>query len=427
MAKAQTLWDWLQANVLVVPVYTQLFVAVTALLLAVFFAGSIKGSLERTAGKLEGWRRTAVQSLIPISTPVLATLITWMAEVVAIRIDHPHKVLAGITSLLVAWVVIRLSSGLIRNKGIAKYVSLMAWTVAALHIVDLLDPAITFLNDIAINFGDFRLSVLGVIQGVIAIALLLWLAGFISRQMERRIEASTSLTPSIKVLLTKVGRFSLFILAFVLALKSIGVDLTGLTIFSGAVGVGIGFGLKTVFSNLISGVILLLDKSVKPGDVVAIDDTYGWINSLHARYVSVITRDGIEHLIPNEQLIGQKVENWSYTDSLVRIRLPIGVSYDSDIHRVIELCIEAASSFDRILKEPAPRCLLKGFGDNSVDLELRLWVSDPQNGLGNIRSDIYLKIWDTFKEYGVEIPYPQRDLHIKGPVQVESASKQSEV
>lgn len=418
--------DWVdlfEARVLIPSVYIQLAIAAGAFLLALLFSAPLKAGLQKLSDKAQGWRQGFFASLVPLSVPVIAVVFTWLAEVVFIRLGETHQVLVAVNSLLIAWVVIRLSSELIQHKTIAKYVALLAWSVAALKILGVLIPALTLLDDIAISFGDFRLSLLGIMKGVVAIAVLLWLAAFVSRLMERRIDASQSLTPSIKVLFNKVGRFLLYILAFILALKSIGVDLTGLTVFSGAVGVGIGFGLKTVFSNLISGVILLLDKSVKPGDVVAIDNTYGWINSLNARYVSVITRDGIEHLIPNEQLIGQKVENWSYSNSLVRLRLPIGISYDADPRQAQALCIEATQDLDRILSSPAPVCLLTGFGDNSVDLQLRFWIADPQNGIGNIKSEVLLKIWDRFHENGVTIPYPQRDLHIKGPVAVEMATE----
>ena len=193
----------------------------------------------------------------------------------------------------------------------------------------------------------------------------------------------------------------------------VGIELSSLTILGGAIGLGLGFGLQKVISNLISGVILLLDKSIKPGDVISIEDTYGWINKLSARYVSVITRDGRETLIPNENLITNHVENWSFSDTKVRLRSPIGISYDADVRKAIELCKQAALNCDRVLNSPAPQCPVKGFGDNSVDLELRFWIRDPARGVTNIKSMVYLEIWDLFHEHGIEIPYPQRDVHIK--------------
>ena len=290
------------------------------------------------------------------------------------------------------------------------------------YIVGMLDPTLAVLDNMAMNFGDTRVSVLGVGKAILALAILFWLASFTSSLMERRIAKMSGLTPSVQVLFGKLLKITLFVIAFVLAMNSVGIDLTAFAVFSGAVGLGLGFGLQKVVSNLISGVILLLDKSVKPGDVIAIGETYGWINSLSARYVSVITRDGTEHLIPNEELISQRVENWSYTDQLVRQRMPIGVSYSSDVRKAIDLAVEAASEQGRVLDSPAPVCHLKGFGDNAVDLELRIWLKDPRSGLSNIKNEILLRIWDLYHENGIEFPFPQRELHVAQPVPVKIES-----
>ena len=245
---------------------------------------------------------------------------------------------------------------------------------------------------------------------------LLWLAGALSRVAEHRLDNSKSLSPSARVLLGKFIKVMLILIAVLAALESIGIDLTALAVFGGAIGLGIGFGLQKVISNLISGVILLMDKSVKPGDVIAINDTFGWINRLSARYVSVITRDGIEHLIPNEDLISQRVENWSYSDSLIRLKLPIGVSYDSDVPLAMKLAVDAAQDVERVLKSPAPVCRLMNFGSDAVDLELRIWINDPQKGVANVQSDVLLNVWNLYHEQGVEFPFAQRDLHIKSSV-----------
>jgi small-conductance mechanosensitive channel len=201
----------------------------------------------------------------------------------------------------------------------------------------------------------------------------------------------------------------------VLALGAVGIDLTAFAVFSGAIGVGIGFGLQKVVSNLVSGVILLLDRSIKPGDVIQIDETYGWITRMNARYVSVVTRDGKEYLIPNEDLITQRVTNWTYSNDLVRLHVPIGVAYGSDLRQAIALALDAAAVASRVLAEPKPVCLVTGFGDSSVGLELRMWIADPRNGTANIRSEVLLNIWDRYKEAGIELPFPQRDLNIRDP------------
>ena len=192
--------------------------------------------------------------------------------------------------------------------------------------------------------------------------------------------------------------------------------LTALAVFGGAIGLGLGFGLQKVISNLVSGMILLMDKSVKPGDVIAIDDTFGWINRLSARYVSVITRDGTEHLIPNEDLISQRVENWSYSDSLIRLKLPIGIAYESDVPKAMSLAVDAATGVNRVLVTPKPVCRLMNFGSDSVELELRVWIDDPERGVANVRSDVLLNVWNAYHDGGIEFPFSQRDLHLRSSV-----------
>lgn len=351
--------------------------------------------------------------LFPLMLPAIWLIVQWLSVGAASRVGWPHHLIESAVSLLAAWIVIRLAANFVRDPWWSRALALTAWTVAALNILGLLDPTLRILDDLAIQLGDFRLSLLGVIKGAIALTLLLWLASSASRFLEHRIGAVANLSPSVRVLLGKLARILLVILACVIALESVGIDLTALAVFSGAVGLGIGFGLQKVISNFISGIILLMDRSVKPGDVIAVGGTYGWINALSARYVSVVTRDGVEHLIPNEELIGQQVENWSFSNPRVRQRLPFGVAYGSDIHRAIALAEEAAGECDRVLAEPAPSCLLTGFGDSAVDLELRIWIQDAEQGLANVKSEIYIRIWDLFHEHGIAFPFPQRDIHIK--------------
>ena len=235
----------------------------------------------------------------------------------------------------------------------------------------------------------------------------------ISNVLERRIGRAASLTPSVQVLVAKLTKIVMVTLAFLIAINSLGIDLTALTVFGGALGIGIGLGLQKVASNLVSGLTLLMDKSIKPNDVIAVGDTYGWIVSLGGRYAAVRTRDGIEHLIPNEELITQRVENWTHSDKTVRLKIPVGISYRSDVRLAMRLCIEAAGAVERVLAVPEPRCLLRGFGDSSVDLEIRIWIDDPEAGRANVMSEVLLGVWDRFHEHGIEIPFPQRDLHLK--------------
>jgi small-conductance mechanosensitive channel len=260
-----------------------------------------------------------------------------------------------------------------------------------------------------VTFGTLRISLYTVVTSTLALAILLSVAVYVAGLLESRIRTSRNLSPSVQVLFSKSLKIVLISLAVIIAIRSVGIDLTALAVLGGAVGFGVGFGLQKV----ISGVILLIDKSIKPGDVIAVGDTYGWVSGLGGRYVSIVTRDGIEHLIPNELMITQTVENWTHSNSRTRLKVPIGVHYDSDIRLAIKLCIDAATETERVLSNPEPKCLLIGFGDSAVDLELRFWIQDAQHGVRNVRSDVLLKVWDKFHEHGIEIPYPQRDLHIR--------------
>ena len=407
--------DWVTAHVLTISTLVQLLAVAAAFVAALCLAGLVRRGLDRIGERkiFRGRARSALSPLAPLALYLVWLAIQWLMVIVAVEAAWPSDLMRITASLLTAWVVIRLASNILRDKAWSNLVALVAWPIAALNILGLLDDTITVLDSLAFNLGDLRLSALVVIKGVLALGVLLWLALVGGRVLERRINASPNLTPSVQVLIVKLLKLTFVVVAILAAIGTVGIDLSAFAFFGGALGVGIGFGLQKVISNLISGVILLLDKSLKPGDVIAVDGTYGSIRSLGARYALVVTRDGIEHLIPNEELITTRVENWSHSDQKVRLKIPIGVSYDTDLRKAMELCIEAAAAVERVLDEPPPRCLLIGFGDSSVDLQIRLWIGDADQGIRNVSSEILLNVWDRFRENGIEIPFPQRDLHIR--------------
>ncbi|MFZ5930650.1 MAG: mechanosensitive ion channel family protein [Pseudomonadota bacterium] len=404
---------------------TNLFTLVTLLQL-VLIAG-ILAAASSLAGKLSVWIDSKAQawrerglSLIAsrihltsreISFLLLSPPLLWISVAATAAVGWPVIIANGAASLVTAWAVIRLGSSLIKSNFWSRTLAISMWTIAALNIVGWLDPAIGILGNAVITYGDFKLSMLTLIEGAVLLAVLLWLAGLASEGMERMLGRS-NLPPAQKVLFHKISKILLISLSVLIGLNIVGIDLTALAVFSGALGIGIGFGLQKVFANLMSGFILLMDKSIKPGDVIAVGDTYGWVNRLGARYVSILTRDGKEHLIPNEILITEPVENWTYSDDKIRIHVPIGVSYKVDVPKVRQLMLEIAEKLPRVLKYPPPVCLIKGFGESSVDLELRVWIEDAVNGIANVRSVIYEEAWKVFKENNVEIPYPQRDLNL---------------
>src|SRR6056297_1718568 len=404
-------WAWINEHLIVLPNLLQLLLILLALAVAAVAAPRIRRLLDGL-GSAPRWGRFMV-GLRPLLLPLLWLLMVAIAWQAAALRGWPFRILEIAASLLMAWVIINIASRLISNPIWSRAVAITAWTVAALNILRLLEPTVAVLDALAIELGAVRISMLTLVKAVFVLAVLLWIASLISSLLESRLRRSPNLTPSVKVLFGKLLKFGLITVAVLAAVSATGVDLTVLAVFGGALGVGIGLGLQTVVANLFSGLVLLLDKSIKPGDVVAVAGTYGWVNTLGGRYVSVITRDGIEHLIPNEEFITTRVENWTHSHNNMRLKIPVGVHYNTDVERALEICVECARQVPRVLESPAPICQLRAFGDSAVELELRIWIGDAMQGINNVRSDILRKIWKAFHDEGIEIPYPQRDLHLR--------------
>ena len=329
-------------------------------------------------------------------------------------------VLNILTPLLLSMAAISLSIYVLRTgftpspalKAWESFISLSIWSLVALHLIGWLPDIIQGLDDLAVNFGESRLSVLSILKLLFAIVVFFMIANWLSRLIETQARRSQHINPGMRVIISKISKFSLYGLAALFAMKSVGVDLTVFAVFSGAMGVGIGFGLQKIFSNFISGFILVFDRSIRPGDVISIGDRFGWVQSLNARYVVVRDRDGVETLIPNENLITSEVTNWSYSDRAVRQRIPIQISYDDDPEQAMQVLLDAAKDKSRVLTKPEPAARLLGFGDNGIDLELRIWINDPEEGVANVVSEVNLAIWKSFKENNISIPFPQRDVRI---------------
>lgn len=404
-------WAWVEANVLVVSNAAQLLATLAVLGISILVARRLRPLLERALER-PAWSRS-INIVLAMLLPLVWLVLQWLTTLTAQTMQWSSYLLELVATLLTAWAIISFASRLARDPLWSRVIAWTAWSIAALNILNLLGPTIAILDSAAITFGALRISLYTVVKSTLALAILLSVAIYVAGLIESRIRTSRNLSPSVQVLFSKSLKIVLVSLAVVIAIRSVGIDLTALAVLGGAVGLGVGFGLQKVISNLISGVILLVDKSIKPGDVIAVGNTYGWVSGLGGRYVSIVTRDGIEHLIPNELMITQTVENWTHSDSQTRLKVPIGVHYESDVRLAMELCLEAASETQRVLVHPEPKCLLIAFGDSSVDLELRFWIQDAHQGVRNVRSDVLLRVWDKFHERGIEIPYPQRDLHIR--------------
>ncbi len=333
-----------------------------------------------------------------IATPLLDVIIPLLLSLAAIRVS--------VYSLRRAFTKTR---NLRTWEG---FISISIWGLVALHLLGWLPDILSALDSAAITFGDNRVSILSVSKFIIIAGIYIVAARWLAMLIEQRTQRSKVISSSMQVGLSKFATVALYSIAIIIALNSVGIDLTTLTVFGGAIGVGLGFGLKSIASNFISGFILLFDRSIKPGDVISIGDRFGWVVALHARYIVVKDRDGVETLIPNENIITSEVTNWSYSDKHVRVKIPVQVSYNDDVEQAMQLMLDACHISPRVLKTPEPTVRLTNFADNGIELELRLWLDDPEQGVGSVKSDINLAIWKAFKENSITIPFPQRDVHL---------------
>ena len=346
---------------------------------------------------------------------IVFVLLLWLTVGIVIQLEAKvaNDLLRIFASLMSAWILIKISSSLIANPFMANLFAALAWTIAALNIVGLLGPAIDALDSVTLPLGQTRVSILTVINGVILLGLLMWSGLTISRIIDARLAQVSEVTPRARVLIGKITRFVMVVVAVMVALSSVGINFAALAVFTGAVGVGIGIGLQKQVSNLTNGIILLLDKSIKPGDVIEVGPTFGWVNTMSARYVGVTTRDNKELLIPNDEFVTNQVINWSHSDTDVRMEVKFGVTYACDPHAVRTLAVEAASKPERIVDKPPPVCHLVEFGDSSVNFVLRFWIRDPARGVTNVKGEVLLALWDSLKEHGIEIPYPHRVVQVQ--------------
>lgn len=337
--------------------------------------------------------------------------------------EEPAPVFQVSAIVTVIWLLAGLGGALAPAGSWGRLFRVAGLLLTTLYLLVWFDNTVQFLDNLSFQAGHLRLSLYEILKGLLVLTFTVWGSLAVSQLIERRVIGQAGLSPTLEVLLSKVLKIVLVAITFLVAVHSMGIDLTALTVLGGGLSVGLGFGLQKIVANLVCGFILLADRSIKPGDVVELPDgTFGWIDSLHARYASVRTRDAKAHLIPNEDFVSQRVVNWSFSSSSIRLHLPVGISYHSDVRLAMRLVVQAMQETARVLPEPAPLCAMTGFGDSSVSLEGLFWIDDPTNGILNVKSDVLLRLWDLFHANGIEIPYPQRDLHIIGPLRVSVAS-----
>jgi small-conductance mechanosensitive channel len=361
-----------------------------------------------------------------ILAPIVAALATLLSAHVVIAaaglatgpLDTGVRIVAVLALLRLAVFVLGLLLGprsWVRTR--ARGITLTLWAIAAVAMLGWLDVIETSLNRVSLVPGKAQFSLWALLKGLVVVSAFVIIASLIARAIERHVMRLDQVAVSTRVGVSKFTYFVLLGLGILLGVNAAGVDVTTLNVLTGAIGIGLGFGLQAVASNFVSGFVLLIDKSIKPGDVISFTgptggatSNFGWVQELRGRYVVVRDRDGVDTLVPNQTLINSSFINWSYSDQRVRIKLPVMVSYDDDPEVALKLLLEAASDHPRILRDPAPVSRLMSFENNGMQLEIRFWIADPVNGVNNVRSDVNRAIWRIFREHGVTIPVMQHDL-----------------
>jgi small-conductance mechanosensitive channel len=371
------------------------------------------------------WRYFATQGNVVV-TPIIVVLVLVLladSSLQAARFDV--TLLGAAARLILAYIVVRIGvlvfAASLGGKSWIRHwetrVALLIWLIIAAEYLGWLDPIIATLDAVGIAAGKTRITVWSVLKLLFTLTLFMLVAAWISRWVERRVKKLTSVAMSTRIGISKFSNAFLIALSILIGLNAAGVDLTALTVLTGAVGLGLGFGLQSIAANFVSGFVLLMDRSIKPGDVISLSgqsgtstENFGWVQELRGRYVVVRDRDGVEMLVPNQQLISNAVINWSYTDPRIRLKLPIRVSYKDDPELALKILLDACEGQARVLRDPAPVSRLMHFGESGIELELRFWISDPQEGVNNVRSEVNRAIWRLFKEHRITIPIAQREI-----------------
>ena len=371
------------------------------------------------------WTYFASQGSV-VATPVIVALgLVILARGVLQTTGLDVSILDAAARLIGAYVVVRilvlLFTASLGNKSWMQHwenrVTLFIWLAIAAEYLGWLDPIIATLDSIGMAAGKSRITLWSVLKLLFTLTLFVLVAAWISRWVEQRLKKLSNLAPSTRIGIAKFANAFLIGISILMGLNAAGVDLTALTVLTGAIGLGLGFGLQSIAANFVSGFVLLMDRSIKPGDVISLSgqsgtstENFGWVQELRGRYVVVRDRDGVEMLVPNQQLISNAVINWSYTDPRIRLKLPIRVSYKDDPELALRVLLAACEGQRRVLPEPAPVSRLMHFSDSGIELELRFWISDPQEGVNNVRSDVNRTIWRLFKEHNLTMPVAQREI-----------------
>ena len=373
------------------------------------------------------WLDHALEGAV-ILAPIVAALGTLFAgRALLAGLQLPTDAVDSIVRVVAALLVVRLSVfvlGVLLGPGSwvrahGTRITVVLWAIAAVAMLGWLDVIERGLNRVSLVPGRTQFSLWALLKGLVVVTAFVIVASLIARVLERHVMRLDQLAVSTRVGVSKFTNFLLVGLGILLGINAAGVDVTTLNVLTGAIGLGLGFGLQSVASNFVSGFVLLMDKSIKPGDVIsftgyagASTGNFGWVQELRGRYVVVRDRDGVDTLVPNQNLITSPFINWSYSDQRVRLKLPVTVSYEDDPELALRLLVLATENHPRILRDPPPVSRLISFDDNGIRLEVRFWIADPVNGVNNVRSDVNRAIWRIFIEHEVTLASPQREVRI---------------
>lgn len=412
----QYLWQEILADISTMAGLWQWIVLVTACILAWAINGALRAYVMRQAP--EHWK-IGIGGVNRVLFPLTTLIFVVIGKLILAYWQHT-SLLQLASQLLLAMAVIRLIVYAVRYiiepggmlKALENSISGFIWIVMALHLSGILPGILNALEDVQFNIGKNPVDLLLALQGLLTILVTIFIALWFSRVIENRVMRVENINMNLRVILAKLLRVFLLFIAVLIALSAVGLDITMLSVFGGALGVGLGFGLQRIASNYVSGFIILLDKSMQIGDVVTIDTHYGVVSDLRTRYLVLRKLDGTQVIIPNETLIVNPVINHSFTDHRARVQMPIQVSYDSPLETAMQLMQDIAKKHPRVLVEPVPTVQIKGFGESGIDLTLNIWIPDPEEGSAALQSEIYLHIWQAFKINNISIPFPQREVRI---------------
>jgi small-conductance mechanosensitive channel len=412
----QFIWQEILSDIATPAGWWQLAIVVVACSVAWAINGALRAYVMRNAP--EHWK-VGIGGINRVLFP-LSTLIFVLLGELAIRSWHHTSLLVLASKLLIAMAAIRLIVYAVRYtsqpsgmlKALESTISGFIWLILALHLSGILPGILNTLETIEFTIGKSKINLLVGLQGLLTVLVTIFIAMWFSRVLENKLMRIDDVNMNLRVVLSKLLRILLIFIALLIALSAVGLDITMLSVFGGALAVGLGFGLQRIASNYVSGFIILLDKSMQIGDVLTIDMHYGVVSDLRTRYLVLRKLDGTQVIIPNEMLIINPVINHSFTDHKARVQMPIQVSYDSDLELAMKLMFDIAQDHPRVLVEPPQTVHVKGFGESGIDLMLTVWIPDPEEGSAALQSEINLKIWQAFKANNISIPFPQREVRI---------------